>query len=96
MFGDAPFASLTFSDFFYVPGVSVSYIFRKSRTKVIAIVPDDGKLLTNLNYKIIRTSVAAVTPDESQVVTDVQNDRKLRTSVSSTNTTRSTNPQTGL
>jgi len=89
MFGDLTFAGGTFSDFFIVSG-QISYSFRKGRTAVIAIIPENGKIITDVPPRFVRSKVEA----EIKVNTDIPN-RFARTKVEAIKTI-STNPQTGM
>lgn len=89
MFGDLTFAGGTFSDFFTVAG-QISYTFRKGRTAVMAIIPENGKILTDAPARIIRSKVEA--PKTLNYETP---SRIARTKVEVIKTV-STNPQTGM
>lgn len=59
MFGDLTFAGGTFSDFFVVGG-QIVYSFRKGRTAVQAIIPDNGSVITTVPPRFVRSKVEAV------------------------------------
>jgi hypothetical protein len=79
MFGDDTFASLTFADFFITSGV-VQYEFRFGRTTVIANVPGNGTILSDLEATQGRSKVEAVIPDDGKVVNSTSQ-VKIRTKV---------------
>jgi hypothetical protein len=59
MFGDLTFAGGTFSDFFTVAG-QISYTFRKGRTMVVAIIPENGTIITDVPPRFVRSKVDAI------------------------------------
>jgi len=59
MFGDLTFAGGTFSDFFTVAG-QISYTFRKGRTMVVAIIPENGTIITDVPPRFVRSKVEAI------------------------------------
>jgi len=59
MFSDFTFAGGTFSDIFAVTG-QVSYSFRKGRTTVVAIIPDNGTIVTGVEPRFVRSKVEAI------------------------------------
>lgn len=89
MFGDLTFAGGTFSDFFIVGG-QIIYSFRKGRTAVIAIIPDNGTIITDVPPRMVRSKVEA----EIKINTNIP-ERTARTKVEAIKTI-STNPQTGM
>jgi len=56
MFGDITFAGGTFADLFVVAN-QVEYSYRKGRTAVIAIIPEDGDITTSVIVRKLRTKV---------------------------------------
>ena len=60
MFGDETFSGFTFSDFFNVNGSQIFYVFRKGRTSAVAISPENGNIITDIELRIIRTKVEAL------------------------------------
>jgi hypothetical protein len=93
MFGDLTFAGGTFADIFLVSG-QIEYSYRKGRTAVIAVIPENGSMVTGVSAKFIRSKVEAILPEEGTITTNVIV-RKLRTKVEKTKTVN-TNPQPGL
>jgi ribosome-binding ATPase YchF (GTP1/OBG family) len=81
MYGVFAFGSASFADFFNVGGFAIQYTFRKGRTIVQALIPENGNILTDTQSKFIRTSVIEVAPDNSKASTLLNNSRIIKTKI---------------
>jgi hypothetical protein len=97
MFSDATFAEITFADFFSISGVFV-FLPRKGRTRVVAILPEVGSIITGAHGFKLRTRVEDVEIDNGKIITYLaettlqstspdMKQYKLRTYVSPNNST---------